>query len=102
MDAVMRRLLALHVIARLAGGVLLVFAATTGAEETRRVAQSNDQSVQTPIDGVFTGEFLNGVPVYRLPPISVIAHRGERAALQADGRRALAKHAKPKSARRSA
>jgi len=25
--------------------------------------------------GVFTGTFVNGMPLYRLPPISVVAHR---------------------------
>jgi hypothetical protein len=32
-------------------------------------------SVQAPMEGVFTGEFDRGVPVYRLPSISVSANR---------------------------
>jgi hypothetical protein len=30
--------------------------------------------------GVFTGEYANGVPVYRLPPISVVGERQRRSA----------------------
>lgn len=30
--------------------------------------------------GVFTGTFVNGMPLYRLPPITVVAHRNEELA----------------------
>ena len=36
------------------------------------VASASPESRGT---GVFTGEFVNGVPVYRLPSINVVAHR---------------------------
>jgi hypothetical protein len=36
-------------------------------------------SVQPPMEGVFTGEFDRGVPIYRLPSISVLANRNVEA-----------------------
>ncbi len=38
-------------------------------------ASADKISVQAPTEGVFTGKFDRGVPVYRLPSITVLANR---------------------------
>ena len=38
-------------------------------------ASADKISVQAPTEGVFTGKFDRGVPVYRLPSITVVANR---------------------------
>ncbi len=32
-------------------------------------------SAQSPVSGIFTGTYADGLPVYRLPPVEVIARR---------------------------
>lgn len=54
----------------------LITAATLGwAGETIGGQTSANPTVQAQWVGVFTGEFANGVPVYRLPPVTVSANR---------------------------
>lgn len=52
--------------------------------------------------GVFTGKQVNGVPVYRLPPVTVIANRKlELAKIEREVHLARAKPARSKAAARS-
>ena len=53
-------------------------------------------SIDSPA-GIFTGEFVNGAPVYRLPPIDVVAHRhAELARMQREESAARAGQARVK------
>jgi hypothetical protein len=77
------RLLMVAGIAILAAPVWIIPAALDGKA-----------SVQPPMEGVFTGEFDRGVPVYRLPSVSVSADRNidpaRRSALARNAERARA------------
>jgi hypothetical protein len=54
----------------------LIATATAGsAGKSTAPERPPDASAQSPMVGVFTGEFVNGVPVYRLPPITVVGYR---------------------------
>jgi hypothetical protein len=56
---------------------------------------------ETPNVGTFTGIFANGMPVYQLPPVSVIAHRKvEAAKMEREEREARVKQARAKAAAR--
>jgi anti-sigma-K factor RskA len=59
----------------LVAAVLIAAAALTPAKESPVVAPVAKVEAQVPIVGTFTGEFDNGVPVYRLPPITMTASR---------------------------
>jgi hypothetical protein len=48
--------------------VTVAFEATAG----ERAGNASDRSQ---LIGVFTGRFANSMPIYRLPPITVVAHR---------------------------
>jgi len=52
-------------------GIALLAASVLGAPSARAC----DVSVQAPMEGVFTGEVVHGVPVYRLASITVSAPR---------------------------
>ena len=54
--------------------VLIAAGAPVIAAETT-VRQTQSKSIESPNVGVFTGRFADGMPVYQLPPISVIGHR---------------------------
>jgi len=77
-----RNLLALAVAAgALIGGIV----PASACEKTSPLVVAN-ASFPTPTAAVFTGEFVNGVPVYRLPAISVVGQRSaEVAKTQRDG-----------------
>jgi hypothetical protein len=52
--------------------------------------------------GVFTGEYVNGTPVYRLPPVIVVAGREvERAKLEREKQSTRAEQARVKAAARN-
>ncbi len=52
--------------------------------------------------GVFTGEYFNGAPVYRLPPVAVVASRKEELAkLEREEQSARARQARAKAATKS-
>src|SRR5262245_33693555 len=40
-----------------------------------RAPRSNSQTPETPYVGVFTGQFIDGLPLYRFPSIEVIGSR---------------------------
>jgi hypothetical protein len=54
---------------------LIVAAVTASAGKSDAPERSAAASTRSPMVGVFTGEFVDGAPVYRLPPINVIGHR---------------------------
>ena len=56
---------------------------------------------QAQVVGVFTGEYVNGAPVYRLPPVVVVASRKvERAKLGHEEQSTRARQARAKAATR--
>jgi hypothetical protein len=57
-------------VSLLVGGLIV-----TAAPETTVAEVSGDASAQATIAAVFTGQYVEGVPVYRLPPIAVVADR---------------------------
>jgi hypothetical protein len=54
----------------------IAVAAVSGAQRSRAPVWSaaHPQAVIS-VAGVFTGEYQDGVPVYRLPPVTVVANR---------------------------
>ena len=67
----------------LVAAVLIAAAALTPAKESPVVAPVAKVEAQVPIVGTFTGEFDNGVPVYRFPTITVTASRSAELAKMA-------------------
>ena len=65
-----RRLSAALLAAGLAATAALILGAGENADLSAGKARSEAQRV-----GVFTGEFANGIPVYRFPPVTVVATR---------------------------
>ena len=56
---------------------------------------------QAQMVGVFTGEYVNGAPVYRLPPVTVVASRKvERAKLEREKQLTRTEQARAKAAAR--
>ena len=73
-----------------------VMAAGTAAPQPTGTAP-----VQAPHVGVFTGKFVNGMPVYRLPPVDVIAYRKvELARMEREEQLARARQVRAKAALR--
>ena len=69
-----KRLLRL-VPATLATIVMIASGASTLAAELTPPQPERKNSVEAQNVGVFTGRFENGMPVYQLPPISVVGDR---------------------------
>ena len=71
-------------MARAAAPILAIVAATVATPVAAAGATAapavNGASHAKQDVGVFTGTFVNGMPLYRLPPISVVAHRNEELA----------------------
>jgi hypothetical protein len=82
--------------------VIVLIAIGTPAVAAETVPQPKDKaSIETQSVGVFTGAFVNGMPVYRLPPVSVVAHRKvEEARMAREEREARVKQARAKAAGR--
>jgi hypothetical protein len=59
----------------LLAAALVATAVQAWAGSTTASGQSAANTANAPMVGVFTGEFVNGAPVYRLPPIAVVAGR---------------------------
>lgn len=55
--------------------LLLASAVHAWAAEPVVTAPANPERAGVPMVGVFSGEFVNGVPVYRLPRLVVVASR---------------------------
>jgi hypothetical protein len=55
---------------------LLLAAALTGVGAGATAAdRTTNSSAQGQMAGVFTGRYANGMPIYRLPPVTVVAGR---------------------------
>ena len=65
---------AVRSLAYLMAAALIASAAVSTLRSTAP-ERAPDASARSPMVGVFTGEFVNGVPVYRLPPIAVVGRR---------------------------
>jgi hypothetical protein len=68
---------AVRLSAFLAAAALTATATATAASAGNSTAPERppNASAQSPLAGIFTGAFVNGAPVYRLPTISVVGHR---------------------------
>ena len=66
---------AVRLSAQLVAAALIATAMVASAGKSTAPLRPPDASAQSPMVGVFTGEFVNGVPVYRLPSITVVGHR---------------------------
>ena len=66
---------AVRLSACLVTAALIATATAASAGKATAPERPPDASAQSPMAGVFTGEFVNGVPVYRLPPIMVFGYR---------------------------
>lgn len=84
----------------LAAGLIATAAPTWAAEATYPQATSTAYA-QAPMAGVFTGQFVDGVPVYRLPPVTVVAARKvELAKMEREEQSTRAKQARTRAAAR--
>ena len=59
----------------LLAAALVATAMQAWAGDITSSGQSATNAANPPMVGVFTGDFVNGAPVYRLPPIAVVANR---------------------------
>ena len=57
-------------------GALIAIGVLATAGEYLAASPSSEASIGATTQAVFSGEFVDGVPVYRLPPITVVARRG--------------------------
>jgi hypothetical protein len=81
--------------------IVLLAIGTPAVAVEKTVPQPKDNaSIEAQNVGVFTGNFANGMPVYRLPPVSVIAHRKVEEAKKREEREARLKQARAKAAAR--
>src|SRR5437899_4501046 len=69
-----RRQISLQLLVSLLAGALIATATPISAEATHPPTTSKERT-QERIVGVFTGEFVDGAPVYRLPSVVVVAAR---------------------------
>ena len=84
----------------LLAAVLIATAVRTSAGEAAAPQRTSPVSTQQRVIGVFSGEFVNGVPVYRLPPVVVVAGRKAELARMEREELARAKQAPAKAAAR--
>ena len=85
----------------LLAAVFIAGAAPAAAAEALAHAPSSSAAIQGQTVGVFTGEFVNGIPIYRLPSISVSANRtAELAKMEREEQLTRAKQAKARAAAR--
>jgi hypothetical protein len=85
--------------------LVLALTATTALGAAAEAADSrltSKASAETQLVGVFTGEYINEAPVYRLPPVVVIGTRKvERARLEREEQSARAQQTRVKAAVRN-
>lgn len=74
-DADHRRRIPVQLLAPLVVVALVASVALGATAEAADLRPAGDASVKAPVVGVFSGEYVNGIPVYRLPPVIVIARR---------------------------
>ncbi|MEO8741183.1 MAG: hypothetical protein ABI537_15970 [Casimicrobiaceae bacterium] len=71
----MIRMLQVLAVGLLAAFLLAAIPVSTDKSVLLPPLGSNVLTATSPMIGTFTGEYANGVPVYRLPPISITADR---------------------------
>ena len=82
-DADHRRLISVQLSTPLVLVALIATVALGAAAEAADLQPASNASVKAPAAGLFTGEYVNGTPVYRLPPVIVVANRAvERGRLE--------------------
>jgi hypothetical protein len=82
----------------LLAAALVATAVQAWACDTTAPGQSGTRAANAPMVGVFSGEFVNGAPVYRLPPIAVVASRKALAEQAPENGIVRAKQARAKAA----
>lgn len=77
------RITAAALFTSLVAGVLIATASLPPADVTSAPSKLSKAAVQASMVGVPTGEFENGIPVYRLPSVAVTVSRSEELAKMA-------------------
>ena len=98
-----RRQIPVGLSASLLAAGLIASATPTSAAEATYTQTTSTAYAQAQTAGVFTGRFVDGVPVYRLPPVVVVAIRKvELAKKEREEQSTRAKQARAKTGRRPA
>ena len=93
-----RRLISVQLMTPL---VVIATAVLGAAADATGLWPTGEERAQAQMVGVFTGEFVNGAPVYRLPPVIVVASRkAEWAKLEREEQSTRARQARAKAAAR--
>jgi hypothetical protein len=96
-----RRQIPVKLSASLLAAGLIATATPTSAAEATYTQTTSTAYAQAQMAGVFTGQFVNGVPVYRLPPVFVVAIRKvELAKMEREEQSTRAKQARARAAAR--
>jgi uncharacterized protein YjiS (DUF1127 family) len=97
-----RRLISVQLSTPLLVVALIATVALGAAAEAADLRPTSKERAQAPIVGVFTGDYVNGAPVYHLPPVIVVASRKvERARLAREEQATRAQQAREKAATRN-
>ena len=101
-DADHRRLISVQLSTSLLVVALIATAALGAAAEAADLRPTSKERAQAQIVGVFTGEYVNGAPVYHLPPVTVVASRKvERSRQAREEQSTRAQQARAKAAARN-
>jgi hypothetical protein len=100
-DADHRRRIPVQLLAPVLVVALIATVALDTAAEAADLRPASKASANAPVIGLFTGEYVNGAPVYRLPPVIVVGTREiDRARLEREKQSARAEQARAKVAAR--
>jgi hypothetical protein len=100
-DADHRRLISVQLSTPLVVVALIATVALGAAAEATDLQPLSKASATAQVVGVFTGQYVNGTPVYRLPPVIVVANREvARARLEREKQLTRAEQARAKAAAR--
>ena len=100
-DADHRRQISVRLMTPLLVLALIATAALGAAAEAPDLRATSKERAQAQMVGVFSGEFVNGAPVYRLPPVIVVASRSvEQAKLEREEQSMRARQARAKAVAR--
>jgi len=100
-DADHRRLISVQLSTPLVVVALIATVALGAAAEAADLQPVSKVFAKKQVVGVFTGDYVNGTPVYRLPPVIVVAHREvQRARLEREKQLTRAEQARAKAAAR--
>jgi len=101
-DAVHRRRIAVQLSTPLLVVALIATAALGTAAEAADLRPASKASANAQVVAVFTGEYVDGTPIYRLPPVIVVASReAERARLARKEQSTRAQQARARAAARN-